>query len=347
MKAFLHIGTEKTGTTTIQNFLAKNRKHLLEDGYLYPSSPGQTNHIKLAILAMKSSKIQYIHKIFDLKTPKQVTKFQSQFKKNFTRELSLADFQTVILSNEHCSSQLILKEDIERLKTFLNNFFEDIKIIIYLRRQDKYLASLYSTAIQCGHSEPFNLPSKDTLQRRYNYYYILKEWESVFGKDNIIVKIFERHQMLEGNLLTDFTNALDIKLDNRYELLPNLNQSLDIYSLEYLRIINLCFKLFVKDDPSHNRYRKKIVQSLLPYLQKYSKGNKLLISETMAKNFMFNFYESNKQVARDFLDRSDGNLFSEDFTVLKREVISQFTTFKKLFEITIFLFKEKLKTKLH
>ena len=346
MKAFLHIGTEKTGTTTIQNFLAKNRKYLLEDGYLYPSSPGKINHIKLAIFAMKSSKIQDIHKFLGLTTPERVTKFQSQFKKNLTQELSLSNLQTVILSSEHCSSQLIFKEDIERLKIFLNNFFEEIKIIIYLRRQDKYLASLYSTGIRCGRSEPFNLPSsKETFERRYDYYHILKKWESVFGKDKIIVKVFERNQMLEGNLITDFTNALDLKLDNRYKLPPKLNQSLDIYSLEYLRIINLCFKLLSKDNISTNRHRKRIVESLLPSLERYSKGNKLLISETMAKNFMSNFYESNKQVAQYFLGRSEGKLFNGDFTEVRTKEISKFITFKKLLQITAFLLKEKLKNK--
>ena len=347
MKAFLHIGTEKTGTTTIQNFLAKNRKYLLEDGYLYPSSPGKTNHIKLAIFAMKSSEIGYIHKLFGLTTPEQVTKFQSQFKKKFTQELSLANFQTVILSSEHCSSQLIRKEDIEKLKTFLDDFFEETKIIIYVRRQDKYLASLYSTGIICGRTKPLNLPSKDTLERRYDYYNIIKKWESVFKKNKIIVKVFEREQMLEGNLLKDFTNTLDIKLDDRYKLFPNLNQSLDIYSLEYIRIINLCFKPFINDDTNFNRYRKRIVESLLPYLQKYSNGNKIVISETIAKNFMSNFSDSNKQVAKDFLDRLDENLFSEDFTDIKTKEYSQFSIFKNLFKITIFLLKEKLKSKYH
>lgn len=343
MKAFLHIGTEKTGTTTIQNFLAKNRKYLLENGYLYPSSPGKTNHIKLAIFAMKSSEIRYIHKIFGLTTSEQVTKFKSQFKKKFKKELSIANFQTAILSSEHCSSQLIFKEDIERLKTFLDDFFEETKLIIYLRRQDKYLASLYSTGIICGQTKGFSLPSKQTLARRYDYYHILKKWESVFGKDKIIVKVFERDRMLEGNLLTDFIKALDIKLDNQYVLIPNLNQSLDIYSLEYIRIINLCFKLFVNNQTNYNKYREKIVKSLLPYLQKYSNGNKLLMSETMAKNFMSNFFESNKQVAKDFLGRSDGKLFNEDFTYLRTKENFKFITFKDLLKITMFLLKEKFK----
>lgn len=41
MKTFtLHIGTEKTGTTTLQSFLSKNRDALSKQGIIYPKSPG-------------------------------------------------------------------------------------------------------------------------------------------------------------------------------------------------------------------------------------------------------------------------------------------------------------------
>ena len=38
MTVYVHIGTMKTGTTTLQSFLYLNRAHLLHHGYLYPLS---------------------------------------------------------------------------------------------------------------------------------------------------------------------------------------------------------------------------------------------------------------------------------------------------------------------
>ena len=38
MKLFLHIGTAKTGTTNIQEFLRKNKEHLKKQDILIPSS---------------------------------------------------------------------------------------------------------------------------------------------------------------------------------------------------------------------------------------------------------------------------------------------------------------------
>ena len=42
------IYVEKTGTSTIQQFLNVNRVGLLDEGILYPESPGLTNHRKLS-----------------------------------------------------------------------------------------------------------------------------------------------------------------------------------------------------------------------------------------------------------------------------------------------------------
>lgn len=40
MIAYLHIGTEKTGTTTIQTFLSSNRLLLQKYGYIFPKTIG-------------------------------------------------------------------------------------------------------------------------------------------------------------------------------------------------------------------------------------------------------------------------------------------------------------------
>lgn len=38
MTAYVHIGTPKTGTTTIQTFMAKNNEALKQKGFLYSTS---------------------------------------------------------------------------------------------------------------------------------------------------------------------------------------------------------------------------------------------------------------------------------------------------------------------
>ncbi len=275
MKAFLHIGTEKTGTTTLQNFLANNRQNLLENNYLYP-----------------------------------------------------------------CSSRLIDEEEIQNLKTLLDNFFKNIEVIIYLRRQDKFLASTYSTAIRAGHTYEFSLPSQTSIETRYNYYNILNKFAKVFGENKIIVRIFESSQMIEGDLIKDFTNTIGLKIDDSYNAVPNLNTSLDVYSLEYIRLLNKNFKKIIKQKP--DKYISQIIKRLEVYSNQYKKKQNLLLSEKIAREFMSIFEESNQKVAKNYLDRPDGKLFSDDFTGLRQQDISPITMKLKLLEITAFLLKDKL-----
>ena len=51
-RAILQIGTEKTGTTTLQHFLAANRDRAARRGFVYPEFCGAINHTGLAAYAM-------------------------------------------------------------------------------------------------------------------------------------------------------------------------------------------------------------------------------------------------------------------------------------------------------
>src|ERR1700684_2608387 len=56
----LHIGTEKTGTTTLQRYLALNRDEFLKQGYFIPASlspyPDLSNHERLTTYALNPIK---------------------------------------------------------------------------------------------------------------------------------------------------------------------------------------------------------------------------------------------------------------------------------------------------
>ncbi len=45
----LHIGTSKTGSTSIQKVLARQRRALRTQGIVYPRSPGSERHELLAV----------------------------------------------------------------------------------------------------------------------------------------------------------------------------------------------------------------------------------------------------------------------------------------------------------
>ncbi|MDQ4085979.1 MAG: hypothetical protein M3165_09200, partial [Actinomycetota bacterium] len=54
-RVFLHIGQGKTGASTIQGFLARNRDSLASRGYLYPALSGWDRHLELSLYARPDS----------------------------------------------------------------------------------------------------------------------------------------------------------------------------------------------------------------------------------------------------------------------------------------------------
>ena len=66
------------------------------------------------------------------------------------KELREARCSHVVMSNEHCSSRLRDPAQVEYLRTFLSEFFDRIRILVYIRRQDDFLVSTYSTMVKTG-----------------------------------------------------------------------------------------------------------------------------------------------------------------------------------------------------
>lgn len=341
MKAFLHIGTEKTGTTTIQSFLAKNRSCLLRDGFLYPKSPGETNHIKLVAFSLNLNDLEDVKKhlhgldYLSILNPEKIDDFRKTFQQDLEKETSSAEAQTVILSSEHCSSRLIRIEEINILKSLLKNFFEEIKIIIYLRRQDQLLLSSYSTQVICdGRTQPLDMPNKQVIERYYDYQAILKKWGQVFGQENIIIRPFERKQMIKDDLLYDFARVIGFTIDNDYEMVPNLNESYSIESLEFLRNMNFHIARYAGNRLNPER------RKLFHYLKAYTGHSYSLLSEEDRREFLDRFKVSNTYISKHYLNSGEEQLFKEEVLNSDADIFSEFEV-ERVFEIFAYLWRQQ------
>ena len=197
----LHIGCEKTGTTSIQQFLAREREDLMSAGVLFPVVPAggaaEPNH-KMLTLCVRSSNVD------DLRaTVPDVDKKIADFEVEFADEIAKSGCNTVVLSNEHCSSRLVQIEEIRALKSLLEKFAETIEIIVYIRRQDKMVQSLYSTYIKSGGTEKFKFP-ENINDPMLNYQLLLDRWSEVFGWRQLLVRSYDDVMSDRGDVVRDF-----------------------------------------------------------------------------------------------------------------------------------------------
>jgi hypothetical protein len=206
MKLVLHIGTEKTGTTTLQNWCADNRGALREQGLYYPKTLGSAPHRSLAIAARDPDKPDDGFREKQINSPADHQAFVSALKRAFDEEVAEnADVGTWLISSEHLHSRATSVEMVARVRRFLGDWFESVTILVHLRPQVDVAVSLASTASRGGlqvSREWFeNVTNAETY---FNYDMLVQRWEAVFGSEALEVLPYKRRRSITEHLIETF-----------------------------------------------------------------------------------------------------------------------------------------------
>jgi len=295
-KIYLHIGLHKTGSTSLQSFLCQNKDSLLRNGYLHPHqglSAAKRCHHNLAWQATSDHR-------FD----QSLGSFQS-----LRNEIELSSADKVIISSEDFSRAQL--NEIKYIRSELNSY--NIKIVVYIKRQDLRVQSVYSQLVKNGFYFKSIDDFIDSAKSKFDYYSLLQPWQNIFGIENIIVRPLEKAQIKD--IFCDFISV--IGMDNCKDFLPierNLNISPGKSLLETIRFINnLLFKKYkTKCIFNDNNYKKITRKFIRQNIQ--DSENKHLISYDCAVNFLQQFETSNRKLAKEYLRRENHVLFYEQPT---------------------------------
>jgi len=246
LKAIVHIGTEKTGTTSIQSFLYENRAKLRKNGFHFLQCAGKTNNRAIPTYCMSNNMDDDIYRGLGITSLEGRIAYKRKFIEDLENELANlpSDTRAVLISSEHFHSRIRTDEELDNVHKLLSNYFSEFEIICYLRDQITTCTSCYSTALKSGNSSSF----LDFIQRckptshYYNYWGMLQSWEQRFGPESINVSLFSIEHFLNGNLLDDFTAKFDPQLVGKLNTnIPNENESLNPSGQALSRAINLAF----------------------------------------------------------------------------------------------------------
>ncbi len=291
MRCVVHIGTEKTGTTSIQESLDKNSQALISNGVLYPPVLSGGGHPKIACYAMDYDTKDRRKRRFGLHDKEATDHFRKAFEAQFQSSLN-DSIDTVLIVNEHLS-RLEKTSEVERLKDFLSRYFDDVHIVVYLRRQDKLMRSMYSTRVKLGFSRDEVYPSGKIYHSRYNYKRILDLWSGVWGRNNITARVFEQDLLVDGDALSDFLQAANVEMPDGFESV-RANESLSPQALVVIREMN-------KYLPGGWRYRGNIGRISA---QRFPGGG-MPVSKEDSLDFLSHFCETNRYVAKAYFGRDE------------------------------------------
>lgn len=296
-KIYLHIGPAKTGTTTIQQSLHDSNQQLLSVGYYVPHtgqvSPGQAGHHNLAWELNGNTHFDPKHGVWT----------------ELVEELRTISYDQIILSAEGFS--LYSPEKIEYLRQILKDYA--VYVIVYLRRQDEWLQSMWAEKLKKGENESFHLSLQEWVEKSLtrsntcDYDRLILNWGDFFGRENIIPRILERSQF-KGSLFQDFLTACQVLEATRFRDTIEMNPSPGIKTLVLVRE----FKKLLEgklDIASRIRF----FAALSDYADGAGWNDKSwsLVDENLHRQVMQHFSKGNEQIAREYFGRNE--LFLEKY----------------------------------
>lgn len=308
---YIHIGTQKTGTTSLQNFLEDNQEELLKHGVYYPLNLGHW-------VPPESGEwvgVGNFHPIWrhfwerDDLTEKTAQDLRNTF--------LVAD--TVLLSTECLWTGEPITDPIPTNAPFFYKNLKEalpetiIKIIVYLRPQIDYLESVHKQRVQSdkiSKTLQYIYYDSDSYEAQLHYYDRLCEVGAEIGFENIIVRIYDKAEFQGGNIFADFLSIFNLPLTDSYRSSYAFNPTLSDDFIECIRRISLTESMSLEEYwrvfyqwATREGIAKLRTEGCPPRLSCYTSEQR--------KAFMERFCDENRKLAQRFLHRD--TLFYQEF----------------------------------
>jgi len=270
MKALVHIGMPKTGSTSIQAWLRLNRAALRGRGVVhdplnmkgypkYQTQPG------LVICQQDSVgrlvRHRWIRMDFGLSSLAAQAEVAERFRGFFGARVAAAreaGAGVFVLSCEALGGSADAPA-IAALDAWLTPQFERVEYLVYFRRQEDWLPSSYSQRIRRG--DPVSLEQVIERHGRQNWHAAARAWSDTAGRGRVHVRLLESDALAEGDLIEDFARALGTTAEGLPRP-PRLNEALSAPAARLLSEVNRALPLTDgsgrKRNPLHDTLRQAI-----------------------------------------------------------------------------------------
>lgn len=308
MRAILHIGLEKTGTTSIQQFLTLNAGRLRKSGLWVCESQHRGNNFHLALASFTPFRRDSLLRTLGIDNPKDFDVFAARQARLLKAEVAAAvkaGCTTFVISSEHLQSRLTSPADLVKLKQTLTAAgLDQVEIVVYLRSPLRIALSHHGMAIKKGvHiDDQALLPGNPRVSHILNFEKMLDLWQTGFGAHSINVRLYPEGLGADA-ILRDF--AQQIGAANRFEELelpPRTNTNLSEDALLILNAVNAESKLVANQWPTREFFN--LLESSAP-------GKGLAASTDLINAYELAYRAQIDRIQAQFFGNHEGKLFAE------------------------------------
>lgn len=224
-KLFLHIGMAKTGSTSIQETLAK---YDLPDHHFFTFDGGRSPDI---VAANHNPFVLYLFAREEFR--ERLSGLRTHFPENL-RELMLEDLQhqlrtvkkpNFVFSAENLST-VGLASAAADMKAFFEPYVDQIQVIGYVRSPYSFFSSRYQEFLKYG-----ALGQAKQLPTRFvGYQGRFEAFDAVYGRENVSLKKFAPEKLKNGDVVADFFDQIGAEMPIRAGSRDNIGLSLQAMS---------------------------------------------------------------------------------------------------------------------
>ena len=234
-KIFLHIGVEKTGSSSIQDFIFSNSKSLFTGGKCYPDYLfGSSNQMELSCLVLDKEFM------VNMRVPDDFDEFRRQF----IECLYINRENDLYFSSEHLSSRMVNPYDIQCFLDLVTMYGHQIVLIFFLRDPGEWIRSHYLQYIASGGVLTFSeylVESNDLKYGKSKTRFAsqtLKWCEKVSAMDGVIR--YMDYEDVRSSLIQSYLEMAELSFEGDYRV-PRSNVSLTESQAFILRYLNMIF----------------------------------------------------------------------------------------------------------
>jgi hypothetical protein len=240
-RLILHIGTPKTGSTSIQESLGNSRDALLEHNIHYPSNRPYNHIFSFIPFFLDDPDTSFVFTI-QLKPDEDKNTKLEGYRETWVKEIESCEKDHFIISAEDFTFPYFTEDAVERLKSFTDQYFEEVTVIAYVRHYDQWIASQIQQDIKNGVGAGLG----ELIQRFITcppwiaYRNCLGKWIRVFGQENLVVRPFDPQAFYQGSLLADFFHYCNLPVDkdviHEYRSNESIGKNAAIFLQEYNQV---------------------------------------------------------------------------------------------------------------
>ncbi|MEM6374179.1 MAG: hypothetical protein AAF727_15585 [Pseudomonadota bacterium] len=310
MKAVVHIGMPKTGSTTIQRWLTENEAALAKQGYALArhsmADPAQSGFHEVSIGLRTAAGMSLDPKKF-MAQKTGITSYEDQqayaqrYEAHLTALIAQSQAHTLVFSAGDISQIGRMGDpseataQVQAADRWLRQFFDDIRYILYLRRPEDWFTSAYVQRLKNGYALDFET-YYENVRRFGDWSKLALAWREGVGPDRLVMRIMERDVLHNGDLTEDFARILGLDATQCASTTMR-NQAPSAAAVTFLQSINRrC-----ADDPEFAKARADLVHDLRNFLRANTDhGPKFQLPADVVEKIRSDFAQSNEVLRQTF-----------------------------------------------